>query len=575
MAVAPGGFFGDYYSQYLRLSDSRNWNTKNYDYAVIKNKGSVGDEAKNESAGTLQGTGLTVATNKNGYLATTAGEFIPELKNPIYQVRDRNGNVNNDYYVDQETGNVYFRPLLTGASISLPNFVATAGGPGTFTAPAAFANQLQAGGFVSINGITVQLATVVGSVATFNPPNITVVPGVTQIDLVPVNNITPQYFGTEIELVRAPNPEDFGLRIAGINNTAADISAQQDINYSFTAPAGNAFSELEVNGVKVAISGLNTSTIQSIPQFMLDNVTPVPVANSPDAPLFRYSNSFSTDATEFTSVEPQSRWKGTGVVNGWLNNVGGAQPLPGGTPSPTTGFSDTGVFKDYESMWYPDTTDLDYSSNGLGDDTLANQNVLFRAKLNLTTLPTTDINMFWGNITDNSSLYVNGHLVSFLAGDGSDTVNLRDYLRIGENIIGIQTSDAGDGDEGIFVRMTDDATSALGVDLSSTTRTWETRVLDSTVESFDQIRSFTDPWTYEAPRPNRVLGPGEGGPADAPDVTLLLNNGNGRYTTTDTDEGIFKKSVLNTRTVDNYVASVAVTLLEPSAEPLDWFGFQL
>lgn len=576
MAVAPGGFFGEYYSHYLNLSDSRNWNTKNYDYAVIKNKGELSEEGKNESPGSLQGTGLTVATNKNGYLATTSGEFIPDLKNPIYQVRDRNGNVNNDYYVDQETGNIYFRPQNNGTSISLPNAVATAGGPGTFTLPPAFAPMLQVGGFVSINGITVQLATVAGSTATFNPPSLTVTAG-TQIDLVPVNTITPQYFGSAIELERAPNPEDFGTRINNINNSAADNSAWQDINYTFTAPAGNAYSELEINGVKVAVNGLNTATIQSIPQFMLDNTTPVPAANTPQAPLYRYTNSFSTDATEFTSVEPPTKWKGIGVANGWANNSGGAQTLPGGTPSPTTGFADAGNFKVYESMWYPDTTDIDYSSNGIGDAELANLDVLFKAKFNLTTLPTTDINMFWGNLTDNANLYINGHEVSALLSDGaSDTINLKNYLRIGENIIGIRTTDSGDGEEGIFVRMTDDATSALGIDLSSTSRSWETRVVDPLVEGFDQIRSFADAWTYEAPRPNRALGAADPSAIDAPTPALLLNNGNGRYTTTATDQGVFKKSVLNTRTVDNYIASTTVTLLESNiSAPEDWFGFQL
>lgn len=579
MAVAVGGFFGEYYSQYSKLSDSRNWNTKNYDYAVIKNKGSIADEAKNESAGSLQGTGLTVATNKNGYLATTAGEFIPELKNPIYQVRDRNGNVNNDYYVDQETGNVYFRPLLTGTSISLPNFVATAGGPGSFTAPAALQHLLQVGGFVSINGITVQLATVAGPNATFNPPNITVVGGTTQIDLVPVNNITPQYFGSSIELTRAPNPEDFGTRIAGINNSAADVSAQQNIDYSFTAPAGNAYSELEVNGVKVAINGINTN-IQSIPQFMLDNITPVPPANSPLSPLFRFSNSFSTDASEFTSVEPPSRWSGTGVVSGWLNNFNGPQTLPGGVPTPSTGFTDTGNFKAFESMWYPDTTDLDYSSDGLSDFELAPRDVLFRSKFNLTSLPavTDQINMFWGHLNNTANLYVNGHEVSFRGLNASGTtVNIRDFLRVGENIIGIRSDAEADGEEGIFVRMAEDATSALGIDLNSTTKSWQSRVIDPVTEPFfDSIRSFTDPWTYDAPRAPVA---NSGGPwsIDTPNPDYLENNSNGRYTTTTIDPGVFKKSILNTRTVDNYVASVSVALLDPvaGASATDWFGFQL
>jgi hypothetical protein len=576
MAVAVGGFFGEYYSHYSNLSDSRNWNTKNYDYAVIKNKGSISDEAKNESAGSLQGTGLTVATNKNGYLATTAGEFIPELKNPIYQVRDRNGNVNNDYYVDQETGNVYFRPLLTGASISLPKFNAVSGTTNSFTAPAAFQHLLQVGGFVSVNGTTVQLATVVGPTATFSTTLPAAIGAGTQIDLIPVNNITPQYFGSSIELTRAPNPEDFGTVILGINDSPADMSAKQNIDYSFTAPAGNAYSELEVNGVKVAVNGLNTN-IQSIPQFMLDNVTPVPPANSPLAPLFRYNNSFSTDANEFTSVEPPSKWKGTGVINGWLNNFNGPQTLPGGVPTPSTGFTDTGNFKDYESMWYPDTTDLDYSNDGLSDTELATKDVLFRSKFNLTSLPavTDQINMFWGHLNNSANLYVNGHEVSFLGLNASGTtVNLRDFLRIGENVIAIRSDAEADGEEGVFVRMAENATSALGIDLNSTTKSWETRIL---TEPFDQYTAFTDPWTYDAPR---APVPNSGGPwsIDNPNPDFLENNSNGRYTTTTLEPGVFKKSILNTRTVDNYVASVSVALLDPpvaGALATDWFGFQL
>lgn len=158
MAVVPPGYFGDYFAQYGQMNDSRNWNTKSYDYAVVKNKGEVSEEAKNENnnalaAGdseTVFGKGLFVKANKFTYV-NSQGAMIEDKENPIYQIRDNKGKADNSYYVDQKTGDVYFRPTRVG-----------------------------------INAISL-------------PPTTT------------INSIDPQFFGTTFNLTRVPNPEEFGI----------------------------------------------------------------------------------------------------------------------------------------------------------------------------------------------------------------------------------------------------------------------------------------------------------------------------------------------------------------------------
>jgi len=108
MAVALGGIFGNIYGQYSQLANARFWNTKSYDYPLVVNKGDVNQNAINEMSGSLNGTSLFVATNKSGYVNQMNG-YVKD-KSQIYQIRNVDGSINNNYYVDQETGNVYLRP---------------------------------------------------------------------------------------------------------------------------------------------------------------------------------------------------------------------------------------------------------------------------------------------------------------------------------------------------------------------------------------------------------------------------------------------------------------------------------
>ena len=190
MAVAIGGFFGSYFNDYSKLSDSRNWNTKNYTYAVVKNKGEVSEDALNETGGALQDTALFVGTNKAGYY-DGYGNFVPDTNNPVYQIRDRNGNVNNDYYVDQATGDVYFRPG-TSANLAIP-----------------------------ANSIGIR-------------------PGVLS-PIVSIAEQTTQYFGSSFHLDIPPNPEDFGI---GAGNRS---------NLTISTTLENA--QIEVNGVTIGVIG--------------------------------------------------------------------------------------------------------------------------------------------------------------------------------------------------------------------------------------------------------------------------------------------------------------------------------
>lgn len=202
MAVVPPGFFGNYFYQYGNLNDSRDWNTKSYDYAVVKNKGEIGEEARNEDSTNLNtatdpklfGKGLFVKANKNFYVTAT-GEKYEEKTNPIYQIRNSDDKVDNNYYVDQKTGDVYFRPVNS----------TTAGRPAN-------------------NTISLQATS-------------------------PINDYEPQYFGTTFHLERAPNPEDIGA----LGNT--------NINLLVNGGAGNSYNELIVNGVPIQVGDLNTNTI--------------------------------------------------------------------------------------------------------------------------------------------------------------------------------------------------------------------------------------------------------------------------------------------------------------------------
>jgi len=117
MAVAPAswGFYQNYYQQ---LSESRDWNTKNYDYAIVKNAGDLDSEAIKEE----DGTALYVTTNKYGYL-DSSNVFQKDINNPIYQIRGKDDLVDNDYYVDQETGYVYYRPDTSSNYMKIPQAV--------------------------------------------------------------------------------------------------------------------------------------------------------------------------------------------------------------------------------------------------------------------------------------------------------------------------------------------------------------------------------------------------------------------------------------------------------------------
>lgn len=203
MAVVPSGFFGEYYNQYDRLNSSRNWNTKSYDYAVVKNKGEVSEEGRNEDSSNLNTAadpklfqkGLYVKTNKNMYVDAT-GAMVEDKTNPIYQIRDANDRVNNNYYVDQKTGDVYFRPVPTAG-----------------------------------NGITLPATT-------------------------PITREEPQYFGTTFNLERVPNPEEMGQ--GRFNNITLNVTP---IGGTAATPL---YSELIVNGVPIQVGNLDTTTINPL-----------------------------------------------------------------------------------------------------------------------------------------------------------------------------------------------------------------------------------------------------------------------------------------------------------------------
>lgn len=148
MAVALGGIFGNVYGQYSQLANARFWNTKSYDYPLVVNKGEVNQNALNEFNGTLNKTSLFAATNKTGYVNQMNGYVSDD--NQIYQIRNVDGSVNNSYYVDQETGNVYLRPPTLTRQASTQTQ-----GPTNITNPAASPtyNVTLTAGADSINGV--------------------------------------------------------------------------------------------------------------------------------------------------------------------------------------------------------------------------------------------------------------------------------------------------------------------------------------------------------------------------------------------------------------------------------------
>ena len=633
MAVVAGGYFGDYFVNYNQLDESRNWNTKSYDYAVVKPKGNLDEDAKNESPGPNQGTGLQVSVNKHGFLDNN-GAFIKDLNNTIYQIRDKNGGINNDYYVDQETGNVYFRPLrnaalgpgisfqrtrltadafngatsitVLDASRILPNSTISIGGQnrvvvsvagttvnlqdplaysvrnqstvdlvpvsnvstttiltaasvvGATSVNVSSVNNLSVGAEMNINGEKVLITGIAGLTVTFSPPLT-----VANLNGSPVNPIflaqSPQYFGTAFNLRGVPNPEDFGL-----SATKPDF-----FSYSFAPRAQDqlkdAYSDFELNGVKIASNGLNTNLLEPIPpEFFGGTVEP---AGSPQAPLYKFVNSFTTDANDFTPLSPQSRWSGTGAIVRW---PGAGSPPNSALPT----FSPPTPFSTLEGMWIADNTDSDYnpsapSAVGVTGD------VLFRTKFELTTVPSIPINFFVG-AEDHFEIYVNGHAVpgGNLNWPNTNTVNIQPYLRTGENVIGVLARDADTG-EAVYVRVDPIAISTLGFDLGSSSGAWEARMRGATepfATNHNIVAAFSDPWTYESPRTT------PGAPIAGsipPDPRALYNNANGRYTTTALETGTFKKSTFNERSVDNFVVSTDLTILEPGASGLDWAGFQI
>ncbi len=236
MAVVPPGFFGDYFAQYGQMNDSRTWNTKSYDYSVVKNKGEIGEEAKNENTTAptapdtdpLYGKGLFADANKFAYV-NAAGALVEEKNSPIYQIRNHKGFADNAYYVDQNKGDVYLRPRRSGAT------------------------------------------------------------GITLPALSPVNNITPQYFGTVFDLEEPPNPEDFGS--GKLSNITLTVT-------SSAIPANESYNEMTINGVPVS-SGDNSATpfnLNTAEYFAGGGVLPLTDA------LYAFSNSFTVGSDNFSPI---------------------------------------------------------------------------------------------------------------------------------------------------------------------------------------------------------------------------------------------------------------------------------
>lgn len=263
MAVVPGGFFGSYFQTYQLLKDERVWNTKDYDYPIVRNAGQTDKILRNEDTG----TGLLVEANKYGYFDTLTNGFHKELSNPVYQLRDSNGNPNNRYYIDQKNGDVYFRPDVAGAGqdyIAMPDGTAA-------------------------DGVTVQ-----------------------ENGFKPIDGTVEQYFGTTFDLTTVPNPEDFGQGQANNIDIINQLVGREFESY-----------EAVINGVRFFVGGTGqnstTSTIQA-------DVSNIPGGDNPEDALFHFVNSFTGGAPEFAGTGGGS-WThqpGTGTPpDGYYTSDGG------------------------------------------------------------------------------------------------------------------------------------------------------------------------------------------------------------------------------------------------------------
>jgi len=499
MAVVPSGYFGDYFNQYTNVKDARDWNTKNYDFAQIKNAGEISEDLTNENTNNvatrpIYGTGLFVKTNKYGTL-DSLGRFTEDKINPFYVVRDAQDNTDYNYYVDQEKGNVYFRPTTSGTSVVAGSNV----------------NNLRLPNFSDIQ------------------------------------SHTPQYFGTSFTLDAVPNPESWGQ--GQINNFAYILS-----NFSTLAggaiPPGSptAFSDIELNGVKIWSNNLNTNTIQAIPTGA--NLTGTGAA----APLYQFSDSFLTGATDFSSVSPQNRWSLKGAINPWpgagttlnINNAGGVSV---NTLDPSF------------AMWYPDTTDGDLLP--FGASKVGVQDALFRTKFDLSNIPATNVNIDVA-AADFYEIYVNGVQVpaAFNTLPNGQRLSIPPAMfKLGENIIGIHARDS-DNDEGVYVSMPTTDIQVLGYDLSSKSGVWETALgypltgvnTNIGASTTEANRLFGDNWTYV---PSTI--PGNPGQYTTTSFAIAEDNAS--------PKAILKQSYFNTRTADNFIMSVDMNTLANYAGP--------
>lgn len=481
MAVVSSGYFGEYFNHYQGLYNSREWNAKSYDLATVKNKGDINESLTNESVGSSSGTGLFVKTNKNGTVDSN-GRLFTDLINPFYQIRDNQDAVDYNYYVDQETGNVYFRPTERTAAIAV--------------------------GGVNVKGISL--------------PN--------NADL---KTYTPQYFGTSFNLDYVPNPEEWGSgqtsNLAYLFDKFATLSGGA---LSGTEPP--AYSDIEVNGVKISSNGLNTSSMTAIPT----NITGI----SQDAPLYQFSDAFTTGASDFTSVLPPSRWQSVGAQRSWA-----------GATTPPAGFIAS------DAMWYPDTTDTDFSG-AAAPSAVGVTSALFRTKLDLASIPGTSINVSVGSDSGSIEFFVNGIKQTIAAG-GIVTIPATDF-KIGRNIIGIHAVDAAATNEGVYVKMATNDVQALGYDISSTTSSWETSLGYPTTGQTSLItanlneanRLFGDNWTYVPPTVVPPTTPAEEG-AYTTTSFCIVENASG------TPDNIIKQSYFNTRPVDNFIMKTDMSLV--------------
>ena len=486
MAVVPSGFYGDYFNQYTSLSDSRNWNTKNYDFATIKNKGDITADLTNETTvnavtntadPATTGTGLFVKTNKYGTL-DNLGRFTEDKENPFYVIRDSQDRTDYNYYTDQETGNVYFRPTI-GATPSLAATSTVAG--------------------VAVNNIRL--------------PNAS-----------DIQNYVPQYFGTSFTLDSVPNPESWGQ---GQTNNLAYIFQNAATLAGLAVPGGSpvAFSEVEINGVKISNNGLDTSLSTAIPSAA--NI----IGTGPAAPLYQFSNAFTTGSSEFNSVQPQERWQAKGAVLSW----------PGATSPP-------GGFVASDAMWIADPTDADLLPYGAS--TVGVQDALFRSKLNLSSLPASPVSLNLGVDSGNVEFFLNG--VRYAAAAGVVTLPVAAF-KIGDNNFGIHAY-GNANNEGVYVSMTTANVQLLGTDLTSSKGSWEAALgypLAGQNTAIGNVpneinRLFENNWTYEPP-----TAIGLPGKYKTSSYSVIEDNG--------TTKDHLRQSYFNNRTTDNFIMKVDIS----------------